>query len=132
LSEVRKIPRFGSNRRFGLLLAAVCAIVFAWHGWSGSYSVGWAIAALILLLIAVAMPRILAPLKRLWLKFGALLHYVVSPVLLTVFYYLAVTPIGLVLQLVGKDPLRRRSSRGSYWVERKPPGPDPKTMPELF
>ena len=127
-----KVSSFGSNRRFGLLLVAACAVVFAWGLWHGSRPIGWLIAALVLSLITLAMPRVLAPLKRLWLKLGGLAHVVVSPVLLAGFFYLAVTPIGIVLQLLGKDPMRRKPSRGTYWVERKPPGPDPKTMPELF
>ena len=41
-------------------------------------------------------------------------------VLLTLVYYLVVTPYGVVTRLVGRDPLRRRGARAeSYWVERK-------------
>jgi hypothetical protein len=41
-------------------------------------------------------------------------------VLLTVFYYTAMLPFGIVFGLF-KDPLRIKSRpRGSYWVERKP------------
>ncbi len=66
------------------------------------------------------------------MKLGGVLHVVVSPVLLGLFYYFAVVPIGLVVQLFGRDPLALRRGRTSYWVERKPPGPEPKTMVELF
>jgi len=127
-----KVTLFGNNRRFGLLLVAVCVTIFAGGRWHGSGHVGWLVAALVLLVITIAMPRILEPLKRLWLKLGGFLHVVVSPVLLAGFYYVGVTPIGLLMQLLGKDPLRRKPSHGTYWVERKPPGPDPRTMPELF
>ena len=48
------------------------------------------------------------------------LAYVNSRVLLTLMYYVGVTPYGLVSRLAGRDPLRRRAPRGeSYWVERK-------------
>jgi hypothetical protein len=122
----------GSNRRFGLVIAAACALVYAIGLWSGAEHRTWLIAGLVVLLISVVMPRILSPLKRLWLKFGGLLHMVVSPVLLSLFYFLGVTPIGLVMQLFGQDPLRLKPNGGSYWVERKPPGPEPRTMTELF
>ncbi|MEA2906228.1 MAG: hypothetical protein QOI12_3615 [Alphaproteobacteria bacterium] len=127
-----KVPSFGSNRRFGLLFGLVCLAVFGWGRWHGSGRIGWLVAAVVLLLIAVAMPRILDPLKRLWLKAGGFLHVLVSPVLLAGFYYVGVTPIGLLMRLLGKDPLRRKPGHGTYWVERRPPGPDPQTMPELF
>ena len=52
--------------------------------------------------------------------FAVLLGHVNSRVLLTLFYYLVVTPYGVVTRLVGRDPLRRRgAAQGSYWVERK-------------
>jgi Saxitoxin biosynthesis operon protein SxtJ len=127
-----RVVSLGSNRRFGLLLVVVCAVIYALGRWYGSGHIGWAVAALVLLLITIAVPRILAPLKRVWLKVGGLLHLVVSPILLAAFYYLGVTPIGLIMRVLGKDPLRRKPARDTYWVERKPPGPDPRTMPELF
>jgi hypothetical protein len=83
-------------------------------------------------LIASLMPRILQPLKNLWMKLGALLHNVVSPVLLSPFYFLGVVPIGLIMQMLRIDPLRLKPNSKTYWVERKPPGPKPETMAELF
>ncbi len=66
------------------------------------------------------------------MKLGGLLHVVVSPVLLSLFYFLGVVPIGLIMQMLGKDALRLKPKRKTYWVERKPPGPEPETMAELF
>jgi hypothetical protein len=50
--------------------------------------------------------------------------FLVSLVLLAVFYFLLLTPVGLLFRLIGRDPLCRRfdSSRESYWVARKSPG----------
>jgi hypothetical protein len=122
----------GSNRRFGLVLTTGCAAIYAVGLWYGTEHRSWLFAAAGLLMIAIAMPRILAPLKRLWMKLGPLLHVVVSPVLLGLFYFLGVTPIGLLMQALGMDPLRLRSGKETYWIERKPPGPEPSTMTELF
>ena len=127
-----RVPWFGRNRRFGLLLAAVCGVVYAFSHYHGSAHRAWLIAALVFLLISLAMPRVLAPLMRLWLKVGGFLHSVVSPVLLAAFYYFAVVPVGLVMQTLGKDPLRRTRRSGTYWIERNPPGPAPDTMPRQF
>jgi hypothetical protein len=63
---------------------------------------------------------------------GGCLHVVVSPVLLALFYACAVVPIGLIMQLFGKDPLRLKKNSQTYWVERNPPGPEPESMAELF
>jgi Saxitoxin biosynthesis operon protein SxtJ len=122
----------GSNRRFGLILAAACMILYALGLRYGSGHLAWLVAAAVFLLIAVLMPRILQPLKNLWMKLGGLLHKVVSPVLLSLFYFLGVVPIGLIMQMFRMDPLRLKPNKKTYWVERKPPGPEPETMAELF
>ena len=46
----------------------------------------------------------------------------INHVVLGFVYYLAVTPIGLIMRLVGYDPMKRRfdSSAESYWIARKP------------
>jgi hypothetical protein len=122
----------GANRRFGLVVAGVCAILYALGLWSGAAHLAWLIAAGLLLLIACLMPRILQPVKNLWMKLGRPLHAVVSPLLLCLFYFLGVVPIGLIMQIFGKDPLQLKPNSKSYWVERKPPGPTPESMVELF
>ena len=47
--------------------------------------------------------------------------WVVSHVVLGVTYYAVLTPIGLIMRLLGRDPLSRRFESGaeSYWVTRK-------------
>jgi saxitoxin biosynthesis operon SxtJ-like protein len=122
----------GSNTRFGFVLAAACAVICGWGVWSGSGSIGWLMAAVILLAITLTIPRVLEPPKRLWLRLGPYLHAVVSPVLLGLFFFTVVTPVGLCLRLSGKDPLRLKRGAASYWVERQPPGPEPRTMTEVY
>ena len=61
----------GPNRSFGLILAAGCAVlgVFAYRGGRGS-DVVWGLLAAVFLLTAVAVPRVLAPARRGWVKLG--------------------------------------------------------------
>jgi Saxitoxin biosynthesis operon protein SxtJ len=122
----------GSNTRFGLVLVVACALIYGWGLWSGWGHMAWLIAAVILLAVTLTVPRVLEPLKQLWLKFGGLLHVVVSPLLLALFYYTIVTPIGLCMQLFRMDPLRLKRDKPTYWVEREPPGPEPRTMTEVY
>ena len=54
--------------------------------------------------------------------------FVVSHVVLAVVYYAVLTPIGLVMRLVGYDPMQRRfeADADSYWNERATAADDPK------
>jgi heme A synthase len=122
----------GANRRFGLVLFAVCGLVYGYGYWGGEPSIGWLSTALVFAAITLAVPRILQPLLGFWMKTGGLLHVVVSPILLALFFFGAVLPIGLVLRLSGKDLLHLKRNDKTYWIERQPPGPEPKTMTAVY
>ena len=121
-----------SNRRFGLVIVVACALLYAYGWWHGGGRRAWLAVAIVMLAFTIAMPRVLDPLKRGWLRIGGLLHVVMSPLFLALFYFGGLTPIGLALRLFGKDPLHLRRGSASYWVERTPPGPDGRTMRELY
>ena len=96
---------------------------------------GWAlVVAAAFLLATLAFPRMLAPLNRVWLRFGLVLHACISPVIMGLVFFTTVTPIGLVRRWLGKDPLRLRWDRDAvtYWIARDPPGPAPDTMSRQF
>jgi len=48
---------------------------------------------------------------------------VISFTLLAIFYFLLLTPLGLIFRLIGRDVLGRRfdSKSESYWIPRRPP-----------
>jgi Saxitoxin biosynthesis operon protein SxtJ len=124
-----------SNRSFGFVFSALFALVGLGPLVHGRPVRAWAVlVATTFLLIALARPRILAPLNRLWLGFGLLLHACVSPMIMGLVFYTTVTPIGLARRLLGADPLRLRLDRDAvtYWIERDPPGPAPDTMRRQF
>lgn len=92
----------------------------------------WALGlAGIFLFLTLTFPKLLDPLNRLWMRFGLVLHSIVSPVMLGVLFYGVVTPTGLIMRFIfNKDPLslRLEKSAQSYWVVRCPPGPAPESL----
>ena len=76
----------------------------------------------------------LAPLNRLWMKFGGLLHRFVSPIVLGLLFFVVITPMGLAMRMLGKDPLKLRADTQSksYWIDRTPPGPRPDSFIDQF
>jgi hypothetical protein len=124
-----------SNRSFGLVFSVLFAFLGLGPLTRGRPVRGWAlVVAAAFLLAALALPRMLAPLNRVWLRCGLVLHACISPVIMGLVFYTTVTPIGLVRRLLGKDPLRLRWDRDAvtYWIERNPPGPASDTMPRQF
>ena len=121
-------PKGSSDRGFGLVFAAVFAIIGFWPLLDAAAPRLWALAiAAAFLGVAWLAPRTLAPLNRLWTRFGLLLARVMNPLVLGLLFYGVVTPMGLAMRALGKDPLRRRfePEAASYWIARRPPGPAP-------
>lgn len=118
----------GSPRQFGVVMAvffAVLASIALWRGalgWLGIWTAltaGFGIAAL-------AAPRALEPLNRLWFRFGLLLHRIVNPLVMGLMFFAVITPIGLLMRALGKRPIPVAPDRTatSYWIARQtPPGP---------
>ena len=130
-----EVVKSSSDRAFGYVFAVFFALIAGlswyndgghWHWWLG----GGALFAL----VALASPSLLAPLNRLWTKFGLLLAAVISPVVLGLVFYLCITPIGFLMRLFGKDPLRLRldPQADTYWIRREPPGPPPESLKNQF
>jgi hypothetical protein len=124
-----------SDRSFGLVVASFFLIVGFWPLLRAQPIRWWALAvAAVFALLALLWTAALAPLNRLWVKLGALLYKVVSPVVMALLFYVTVTPIALLMRLLGKDPLRLRRDpdAASYWIDRTPPGPSPESMKNQF
>ncbi len=125
----------GSDRSFGVVFAVVAGSVAMLPLWDGRVPRWWALgAAAVFLVLAIAAPRALRPLNRLWHRFGLLLARFMNPLVLGLLFYFVITPIGLIMRMAGKDPLRlrRQPKSDSYWIERAPPGPAPETMKNQF
>lgn len=120
-----------SDRSFGLVFTALFLIIALsplLHGHSVRL---WAIGLSgTFLSLVIAAPKFLAPLNRLWMRFGMMMHHIVSPIALCVLFYGVVTPTGLLMRLAGKDLLRLRQDKQakSYWIKRDPPGPAPNSL----
>ncbi|KIL97833.1 hypothetical protein CCC_00894 [Paramagnetospirillum magnetotacticum MS-1] len=133
-SHARKVE-MGSDRSFGLVFAAVFAIVALLPLKDGGEPRLWAgVVAALFLLVAFVYPKALKPLNKLWFLVGMALHHVVTPLVMGLLFFLTVTPIALIMRALGKDPLglKRDDACASYWIVRTPPGPAPESMRRQF
>jgi hypothetical protein len=124
-----------SNRALGLVFAVVFLIIAVFPLFFGGHVRTWPLAVCGgFAVVALLWPRLLAPLNRFWTRLGLILHRIVSPIILGIMFFAVFTPMGFVMRLMGKDPLRLRFDQdlSSYWVERTPPGPKPDTLSDQF
>jgi hypothetical protein len=125
-----------SDRAFGLVFAsffAILAIIKLFFG-AAHWAAAWAAGAVVFLIVALTLPRLLAPFNRVWMKIGLLLHRITNPIVLGLMFFGVFTPFGVIMRLFGWDGLARKldPNADSYWVERESPGPPPDTMRQQF
>ena len=115
--------KIGSNRSFGIVFFVVFLIIAIYpltH--SGDVRLWSVIISIIFLVLGLLNSKILTPLNKLWFKFGILLGRIVSPVIMGVIFFLVVTPIGLIMRIIGKDLLNLKFNKEkSYWIEKNGP-----------
>lgn len=138
MHEVRNIEQEhiegGSNKSFGIVFFVVFMIVSLWPVfWGGELRLWALIIAAIFLVLAFFIPNSLSAFNKGWTKFGLLLNKIVSPVFMGLVFFGVVTPMALAMRLLRKRSLELKYSKEpSYWIERKPAGPEPESFNNQF
>jgi hypothetical protein len=125
----------GSDRSFCFVFAGVFAVVALWPLWRSAPVRTWALAVSAgFLLIGLVAPGVMHGANVLWMKFAALLSRFTNPIITGLMFFVIFTPVGWLMRLAGRDPLRLRLDprAKSYWIPREPPGPDPATLPRQY
>ena len=71
------------------------------------------LAAVALHVVNMIVPRIYAPIAVLWLGLSHLLGIISSKILLSVLFFVVVTPVGILRRLFGKDALKLHAFNAS-------------------
>lgn len=127
--------RIGSERSFGLVFSVLFAVIALYPLMHAGTARFWSLVlAIVLFALSYVCPVIFCIPNRIWFRFGLLLAAIVGPVAIAVVYAIAIVPVGLLMRLSGKDPLRLKfePEAKSYWLVREPAGPDPKDLPNQF
>ena len=117
---MRNLKNLPSNKNFGVVFFIVFLIIALYPLLNSEEIRIWSIAvSLIFLILAWMNSQILTPLNKLWFNFGILLGKLISPIIMGVIFFLVVTPIGLIMRLLGKDLLNLKFNENkSYWIKK--------------
>ena len=115
------VKKKSSNRSFGLLFFVVFFLIGILPLFNeNDYRLWSLIISIIFLILGLLNSKLLNPLNNLWIKFGEILGRFISPIVLSIVFFLILTPIGLFMRLIGKDLLKTKFSKiGSYWIKRE-------------
>lgn len=119
IKQLKTGPR--DLRKFGLMVGGVLSLLGLWflYRHKGHYPY-FLYSGLLLAGLGLAAPGSLKQVYVGWMALAMLLGLIVSTTLLTVFFYLVVTPIGLAARCFGNDFLERRwdARATTYWLAR--------------
>ncbi len=112
--------------------ASLALAFVAWLGGRAFLAACLAAPGTILVLGGLGLPTRLGPIQRGWMAAARAISRVTSPLVMGVVFFLMVTPTGLLLRLLGKDPLVRAKDTEGFWVARPPGGQSPGSMERQF
>ena len=113
--------KISSNRNFGLVFFIIFLIVSLWPLiYEEPIRIWSVIISLVFLILGLMNSKMLTPLNLLWFKFGIILGTIVAPIVMGVVFFLVVTPIGLIMKIMGKDLLNKKydKKKRTYWIKR--------------
>ena len=113
--------KISSNRNFGLVFFIVFLIISLWPLTYGEPVRIWlVIISMVFLILGLMNSKLLTPLNKLWFKFGIILGAIITPIVMGIIFFLVVTPIGLIMKIMGKDLLNKKydKKKNTYWINR--------------
>jgi hypothetical protein len=110
MSENKKLT-IKELREFGLLTGAIIAVLFGlilplFHGHSLPI-IPWLIA-IILVGLAIFLPKSLDPIYRVWMKIGLYVGWLESRIVLSIVFFIILTPMAFIMKLFNRDTMARK------------------------
>ena len=122
LEEIKNIKSEKSDlRKFGITIGVILLIIAGFLFWKEkeSFQIFFTIGV-ILNVLGIAIPVLLKPIYWIWMVFATMLGWIMTRVILSLFYYSIVTSIGLISRFFGKQFLELQwdETKESYWNYR--------------
>ena len=123
------LKKFGLT--MGLCLLVIGLVLFLRH--NPLFKAIWAIG-LIFFILAQTRAILLKSIYKIWMGLAFCLGWVNTRIILMLVYYLAVTPIGLMMRLLKKDLLNLRLEKDArtYWLKREVKNPTKESYERIF
>ena len=119
LEEIKNIKSEKSDlRKFGITFGVILLIIAGFLFWKEKESFQLLFTfGVTLFILGIAIPFILKPIYWVWMIFATILGWIMTRVILSLLFYIIVTPIGLIARFFGKQFLELQwdKSKESYW-----------------
>ena len=111
-----KLP---SNRNFGFVFFIFFLIIALWPVLNENEIRLWSLLiSIFFFILGIINSKFLTPFNKVWFRFGIFLGNFISPIVMGFVFFLVVTPTGLIMKLFGKDILRLKKNKTTYWINK--------------
>jgi len=121
--EIKNIDQSPKTlKKFGITFGVIFVLIGVYGLYHhASYGIWSIVAGGVFMVAAFIAAMFLKPLNLIWMTLAVILGWFMSRFILSIIYYLVLTPIGVILRLSKKDLLstKRRGNPATYWIERK-------------
>ena len=123
LEEIKNIKSKKSDiRKFGITISIILMIIagFLFLKEKESYQIFLTVGT-ILFMLGILVPAILKPIYWIWMIFATILGWIMTRIILSILFYVILTPIGLISRVFGKQflELKWNKTNITYWNNRK-------------
>jgi len=116
-------------RKFGLIVGCIFLALGLAPILKGKDSNFFLISpAIILIFLAVILPKILLPFYKVWMRLGKALGKINSFIVLSLIFYFVLTPLGIVKKAfkIDLEKFSHKTNKISYWIKKPPSNPKDK------
>jgi len=113
-----EIPQLNDKelQKFGFLLAGLLILFFgmllpySWE-WAQLPNYYWITLGVLVAIWALVSPASMRGFYNAWMRVAMVIGNIVNSVILAIVYFLVITPMAIVMRLIGKDPMNRKWDR---------------------
>jgi hypothetical protein len=109
------------GRRFGLTVGGAFAVLAAITWWRGHPLTMYVFGSLgsVLILAGLIVPTYLGPIERAWMALAHAISKVTTPIVMSVLYFLVLTPVGLIRRAAAGNSLVHEAAGSGFWRQRQ-------------
>ena len=123
IGEIKEIKSTKKElRNFGLVVGGVLIAIGAFLFWKERPAHPYfLIVGAVLVVTGSILPAVLKPFQKVWMGFAVVMGFFMTRVILTILFFLVLTPLGIVARLTGKRflELKPDKTKKSYWNIRE-------------
>ncbi len=121
IEEIKNIPKSNKDiKSFGITIGIILLILSGLlMFYEKEFYQAIAILSSAFIGLGLILPILLKPIYFVWMVFAAILGWIMTRVILSLVFYLIITPIGLITRIIGEDFLAlKKKNLDSYWNHR--------------